>query len=319
MGSPLTTTTSHEGLSVAHHNEARSILSPEAPEPSESPALDLRKLKAGGVIKQGQKDLFSVRLRIVGGEVTSRHLSVLAEVADKYGRGRVHLTARQGVEIPHVKLEDIDAVRRELELAGLKFGACGPRVRTIVACQGSEVCRNGLADTGGMARKLDERFYGAEAPHKFKIALSGCTNNCLKAQENDFGAVAGVLPRWDESLCTYCGLCQEVCRPGALEMNGEGVTIDGASCDLCGDCTAACPTEAMAAGRKGWMVYVGGKMGRRPTLARRVPGFWTEEEVFGLLEATIGFYRERGQERERLADTLERVGFGKLLDSLKAV
>ncbi len=297
---------------------APTLKSPSHQEAADAKAalLDTKRLKEGGIIKQGQADLFSVRLRIVGGHLTADQLPVLAEVATRYGRGYIHLTARQGIEVPHVRLRDIEAVRQALEGAGLRFGACGPRVRTIVACQGSAVCRNGLADALGLAQTIDERFYGASAPHKFKIAVSGCPNNCLKAQENDFGLVAGRVPRWDEAACDLCGLCEAVCPSKAIALGSEEVVLDESACNLCGDCVATCPTEALAGGPTGWSVYVGGKMGRQPRLASRLPGLWDEEEALELLGSTLQFYRDHGLERERFGDTLERVGLAPLLSAL---
>ena len=149
--------------------------------------VDYKALKKAGLMKQIQKDRFSMRLKVVGGQVSCEQMKKLGEVAEKYGKGYVHLTSRQGVEIPFIALEDIETVRSELVAGGVKLGACGPRVRTVTACQGSAVCPSGLIDTTALAEELDERFGGREAPHKFKLGITGCRNNCLKAEENDLG------------------------------------------------------------------------------------------------------------------------------------
>ena len=67
-------------------------------------AVDYAALKAGGFMLQKQKDTFSLRLRVVGGNVTAEQLETIAEVAKKYGHGYAHLTSRQGVEIPFIQL-----------------------------------------------------------------------------------------------------------------------------------------------------------------------------------------------------------------------
>ena len=77
-------------------------------------ATDYALLKKGGFMKQKQKDNFSLRLSVVGGQVTAEQLVAITEVARKYGHGYVHLTSRQGVEIPFIKLEDIEAVKEDL-------------------------------------------------------------------------------------------------------------------------------------------------------------------------------------------------------------
>lgn len=70
-------------------------------------AVDYAALKKGGFMRQKQKNNFSLRLRVVGGNVTAEQLAKIAEVAKKYGDGHVHLTSRQSIEIPFVKLDDI--------------------------------------------------------------------------------------------------------------------------------------------------------------------------------------------------------------------
>ena len=150
-------------------------------------AVDYGTLKKGGFMRQKQKNNFSLRIAVVGGTLTAENLKKIAEVAEEHGEGYVHLTSRQGVEIPFIKLEDIDVVKEELAEGGCKPGVCGPRVRTVTACQGNAVCPSGNIDTQDIAKKLDERYFGRELPHKFKFGVTGCRNNCLKAEENDVG------------------------------------------------------------------------------------------------------------------------------------
>lgn len=131
--------------------------------------VDYATLKKGGFMRQKQKNNFSLRLQVVGGYLTAENLKKVAEVAEKYGDGHVHLTSRQSVEIPFIKLEDVEAVKDELAKGGCKPGVCGPRVRTVTACQGSEICPSGNIDTYDIAKKLNERYFGKELPHKFKF------------------------------------------------------------------------------------------------------------------------------------------------------
>ena len=110
-------------------------------------AVDYATLKKGGFMRQKQKNNFSLRLRVVGGNLTAKQLAKIAEVSDKYGDGYVHLTSRQSVEIPFIKLDDIEEVKNTLAEGDVETGVCGPRVRTITACQGQAVCPSGCIDT----------------------------------------------------------------------------------------------------------------------------------------------------------------------------
>ena len=149
--------------------------------------LLLDALKAEGIIKQREDDLFTVRLRMVGGRLEARFLSVLGDLAERYGSGHVHLTTRQGMEVPNVRLGDLDAVRSALAQAGLELAAPGNRVRNIVACPGAS-CRNSLIDSQAIAQMLDERVGRRDGlPHKCKIAITGCPNRCANTLSNDIG------------------------------------------------------------------------------------------------------------------------------------
>ena len=76
-------------------------------------------------MRQKQKNNFSLRLACVGGTLTAENLKKIAEVAEKYGDGYVHLTSRQGVEIPFIKLDDIDDVRMILQKADASLVSAG--------------------------------------------------------------------------------------------------------------------------------------------------------------------------------------------------
>ena len=73
-------------------------------------AVDYATLKKGGFMRQKQKNNFSLRLAVVGGNLTAENLQIIAKVAEKYGDGHVHLTSRQSVEIPFIKLDDVEEV-----------------------------------------------------------------------------------------------------------------------------------------------------------------------------------------------------------------
>ncbi|MCX8127049.1 MAG: sulfite reductase, partial [Dehalococcoidia bacterium] len=110
-------------------------------------ALDINELKAGGFIKERQGDLFTLRIRVPAGRITSEKLKKIAEIAERHGTGLLHTTVRQSLEILHVDRAAIDRVRRDLEEAGLSIASCGPRVRVPTACSGCDYNPNGITDT----------------------------------------------------------------------------------------------------------------------------------------------------------------------------
>lgn len=274
-------------------------------------AIDYAALKKGGFMRQKQKGHFSLRLQVVGGTLTAENLRKIQEVADRYGQGYVHLTSRQGVEIPFIRYEDIEEVKAELEKGGCKPGVCGPRVRTVTACQGNAVCPSGNIDTYKIAKELDKRYYARELPHKFKFGVTGCQNNCLKAEENDLGVKGALDVHWKEEKCTLCGVCEKACREKAIEIKDGKLTTDFSKCNHCGRCVKACPFDAWE-GESAYIVTFGGLFGNTIYQGDALlPLIRSEEQLYRVTDAAIQFFDDHAQPGERFKFTLDRVGWDK--------
>jgi dissimilatory sulfite reductase (desulfoviridin) alpha/beta subunit len=260
-------------------------------------------------MRQKQHDNFSMRLKVVGGNLTAEQLLVIAGVAKKYGEGRVHLTSRQGVEIPFIKLGDIEAVRSELQEGGVSVGVCGPRVRTVTACQGSDICPSGCIETYPLALAISERYFGRELPHKFKFGVTGCANNCLKAEENDLGVKGGMTVKWDKDDCTLCGVCVKTCREGAISASGDEIKLDEAKCNYCGRCVKSCPTDAWK-GAPCYIVSFGGIFGNRIAKGESAtPVIGDSKTLLRVADAAIDFFAANASPGERFRPAIERAGW----------
>ncbi len=177
------------------------------------PREQIEKLKAQAMMAEKGLTRFSVRLGVTGGHLGAEQLHAIAILAERFGDGSVHLTTRQGVEIPHVAFENLAPLRTAMEETGLSLAPAGKCVRGISACPGS-YCLHGLSDTQGLAQRLHARIGTRKGlPHKFKIAIAGCLNGCTKPKENDLGILGrkgaftvfvggkmGKQPRWADAL-----------------------------------------------------------------------------------------------------------------------
>ena len=284
-------------------------------------AVDYKELKKGGFMRQRQKDCFSMRLKSVGGHFTAAQLATVQQVAEKFGQGYVHLTSRQGIEIPFINVQDIDDVKKALKAGGVEVGVCGPRVRTITACQGAAVCPSGLIDTVKLAHEFDKRYGGRELPHKFKFGFTGCHNNCLKAEENDMGIKGGVRPEWKSDACIYCGVCGAVCPEKAIEVDkgGKKLTLALEKCVYCGKCIKSCSTDAWT-GENGFVVSFGGLYGNRIAVGRHfLPIIFDEEKLYEIVDVALKFFEDNAKPSERFANCLDRVGWEKFEQAVEEV
>ena len=271
-------------------------------------AVDYATLKKGGFMRQKQKNNFSLRLRVVGGNLTAKQLAKIAQVSEKYGDGHVHLTSRQSVEIPFIKLDDIDEVKAALAEGDVSPGVCGPRVRTITACQGEAICPSGCIDTYKLAKELDERYFARELPHKFKFGITGCQNNCLKAEENDLGIKGALKVKWKKDSCIQCGVCLKACRTQALSLEDGRIVLEEDKCNFCGRCVKACPADAWDV-TSGYIVSFGGIFGNNISKGEAIIPFIDDhDKLMSVCDAAISFFNDNALAGERFKFTIDRVG-----------
>jgi dissimilatory sulfite reductase (desulfoviridin) alpha/beta subunit len=262
-----------------------------------------------GVLPQKQPESFVIRLKAVAGDLDSEQLIRVGEVAKKYGGGIVHLTTRQGLEIHNVPRGALAQAWSELSQAGLEMGAHGPRVRAIVACPGSLTCKKGIMETKAITRLLDKRYFGQEAPAKFKISVTGCPSNCAKATENDCGLMGAAQPLWEEGACTDCQLCTKLCPAQAIEREEGLYRADASRCIECGICISSCKQSSWKVERKGFRLYVGGTMGKTPRFGTLLCDFLEDEDrIFELIDRVLAYFRRNGKKKERLGHMIDRIG-----------
>ena len=278
---------------------------------------EVKRLKGLGCLQNKGTDNFNVRVITRNGNISAEEVHTIASAAEQFGSGRITMTTRLSMEIIGVPYENIDALREYLGKAGLETGGTGPKVRPVVSCKGT-TCQYGLLDTYALSDKIHERFYhgygNVKLPHKFKIAVGGCPNNCVKPNLNDLGVIGQRVPAPNTDLCRGCKVCQieKACPMHASAVVNGKIHIDTDICTHCGRCFTKCPFHVFDENHQGYRVYVGGRWGKKFAHGRALsPIFIDEEDVLNTVEKTILFFKEQGVAGERLADTIERVGFEK--------
>jgi len=142
-----------------------------------------------------QKDgTYSVIPRMWGGETTAAELRRIADVVDKYKIPTVKVTGGQRIDLLGVKKEDLVDVWKDI---GMPSGhAYAKALRTVKTCVGSEWCRFGTQDSTQMQLDLERALWRMYAPHKVKLAVSGCPRNCAESGIKDVGII-GVDSGWE--------------------------------------------------------------------------------------------------------------------------
>jgi nitrite reductase (NADH) large subunit len=157
-----------------------------------------------------QKDgTYSVVPRMWGGETTAAELRRIADVVDKYNIPTVKVTGGQRIDLLGVKKEDLPGVWRDI---GMPSGhAYAKALRTVKTCVGSEWCRFGTQDSTQMGKDLERALWRMYAPHKVKLAVSGCPRNCAESGIKDVGVI-GVDSGWEIYVGGNGGIKTEVAQ-----------------------------------------------------------------------------------------------------------
>jgi nitrite reductase (NADH) large subunit len=153
-----------------------------------------------------QKDgTYSVIPRIPGGEITPEKLIAIGAIAKKY-QLYTKITGGQRIDLLGARVHELPLIWRDLIAEGFESGhAYGKAMRTVKSCVGSTWCRYGVQDSVKLAIDVEHRYRGLRAPHKIKLAVSGCTRECAEAQGKDVGVIA-TDKGWNLYVCGNGGM-----------------------------------------------------------------------------------------------------------------
>ena len=275
---------------------------------------EVARIKGLGFLRdKTTEDRFNCRVITRNGKITVDESRAIADAAEKYGNGQIAMTSRMTVEVQGIPYENVNAFIEFLAEKGLETGGTGPKVRPVVSCKGT-TCQYGLIDTFALSEQIHKDFYKGyrqvKLPHKFKIAVGGCPNNCVKPDINDLGIIGQRVPAFNDAVCVGCGLCAKLCPMDAIEIKDKKAVRNREICNNCGRCIPTCKLGAITAEKNGCKIYIGGRWGKkvaRGTALGKI--FESEAEALATVEKVILFYKENGTPGERFADTITRIGF----------
>ncbi len=288
--------------------------------------INTKKLKKNAFRVTKKRGLTASRVRVPGGYLNAELLGLIQEIAEKYGNGTVHLTTRQGFEIPDIRMEDIDVVNKLLqpiieklninqEVKDKGYTAAG--TRNVSACIGNNVCQNSIFNTAVFAKRIEQEIFPNDL--HFKIALTGCPNDCIKARMNDFGIIGMEMPQYDVHKCVSCGACERACRrksTTALTMQNYKIKRDHSKCIGCGECVLNCPTSAWTRSeKKYYRLAIMGRTGKKnPRLAEDFIIWCDEDSILKIILNTYDYVEEYIDRnavtgKEHIGYIVDRTGF----------
>ncbi|MBR3277229.1 MAG: sulfite reductase subunit C [Eubacterium sp.] len=251
-----------------------------------------------------ERGITCLRVRVPGGHLDAKYLPVLQEIAEKCGNGTLHITNRQGFEIPGIPFEKMPEVNRMIQsvIDGLEInqeeentGYPAAGTRNIIGCIGNRVCPYGNYDTTALARRIEKAVFPNDL--HFKIAVTGCHNDCAKVRMHDFGVIGMTLPMFDPNRCVSCGACVKKCQKkstGALTLSNFRPIRDPKRCIGCGECVLACPNHAWSRSpEKYFRLTLLGRSGKKnPRMGENFVKWIDEDSIVRIILNTYDYVKE---------------------------
>ncbi|OBF28462.1 nitrite reductase large subunit [Mycobacterium sp. ACS1612] len=163
---------------------------------------------------------YSVVPRSPGGEITPEQLILIGEIARDFNL-YTKITGGQRIDMFGARVDQLPEIWRRLVDGGMESGhAYGKALRTVKSCVGSTWCRYGQQDSVEMAVNIEKRYRGLRAPHKIKMAVSGCARECAEAQSKDVGVIA-TEKGWNLYVCGNGGMSPRQAQLLASDLDDE--------------------------------------------------------------------------------------------------
>lgn len=288
--------------------------------------INTKKLKKNAFRVTKVRGIAASRVRVPGGHCNADVMMQVAEIAKKYGNGTVHITSRQGFEIEGISMKDMDKVNEMLQpvienlgtnqtIPGTGYAASG--TRNVTACIGNDVCPFANYNTAAFAKRIEDAIFPNDL--HFKVALTGCSNDCIKARMHDFGIIGMTMPKYEPDRCVTCHACVKGCQKlsvSALKEENYRIVRNEEKCIGCGVCVTKCPTRAWSRSeQKYYKLTIMGRTGKKNPRLGEDFLVWTDEDtIIKVILNTYKFvekYIDPGAPggKEHIGYIIDRVGF----------
>ncbi len=167
------------------------------------------RLKWAGMYSHGrQRGYFMMRTKVPGGYLTPDQAEVIGAVAEEYatapeehggetqnelwGDAYLDITTRQDIQKHWIEVADVPEVWAKYDEVGLTtIQGCGDSARNVLGCPAAGLDGHECFDAQPVIDAVSDFFTEnreyANLPRKFKMTITGCSQDCSQSQINDVG------------------------------------------------------------------------------------------------------------------------------------
>jgi sulfite reductase alpha subunit len=231
------------------------------------------------------------------------------------------------------------------------LGGSGSNLRSPADCLGMSRCEYACYDTSALCYALTEEYqdelHRPAFPYKFKFKFDGCPNGCVasiaRSDLSFIGCWRDDIKIDQEAVAAYVGgefapnagayagrdwgkfdIQKEVverCPSQCITYADGKLTIDNKECVRCMHCINTMPRALRIGDDRGVTLLCGAKapiLDGAQMSSLLVPFVKVEEpydEIKEIIEGIWDLWMEEGKNRERLGETMKRMGFLKVIEA----
>jgi sulfite reductase alpha subunit len=231
------------------------------------------------------------------------------------------------------------------------LGGSGSNLRTPADCLGMTRCEYACYNTSALCYALTEEYqdelHRPAFPYKFKFKFDGCPNGCVasiaRSDLSFIGCWRDDIKVDQEAVAAYIGgefapnagayagrdwgkfdIQKEVverCPSQCISYADGKLTIDNKECVRCMHCINTMPRALHVGDDRGLSILCGAKapiLDGAQMSSLLVPFIKVEEpydEIKEIIEGIWDLWMEEGKNRERLGETMKRMGFLKIIEA----
>ncbi len=288
---------------------------------------------------------------------STENLRALMDLWDKYGSGMTNMHGSTGdMILLGTRTENLEPLFWDLT-HDLKqdLGGSGSNLRTPSCCLGESRCEWSCYDTQDICYALtmhyQDEIHRPAFPYKFKFKFSGCANDCVAAIARSDFAVIGT---WKDDIQIDQAAVKEyvagnypanggshkdgdwgpfslkkevidLCPTQCMWMEGDELKIDNSECNRCMHCINVMPRALRPGKEKGATICIGAKapiLDGAQFATMVIPFIEVSKEneyenVIDVIERIWDWWMEVGKNRERVGETMQRVGLPTFLSVME--
>lgn len=269
----------------------------------------------------------------------TKTLRSICDIWEKHGSGLTNFHGSTGdIIMLGMTTEHIQPAFNDFSEAGFDLGGSGSDLRSPSCCVGPARCEHACYDTleacYNITNQYQDEIHRPMWPYKFKIKFSGCANDCTASIARSDCSVIGTWRdtiRIDqEAVRQYAAAGLDIqavvcdkCPTRAIKFNPESkeLSVIAEDCSRCMHCINMMPKAIRTGMEKGATILLGGKS----TIVQSAFMSWVivpfmkmeSEDDYAEFKDLLGriweWWDENGKTRERIGETIYRLGMGRFL------